>query len=63
LLYSFFFHDKFVLMKREGRTFREVPKPSPKVFGSTLGFMLLGLDKQTSANSKAKHQFRLDQHL
>jgi hypothetical protein len=31
-------------MKREGRTFREVPKPSPKVFGSTLGFVQVWLE-------------------
>jgi hypothetical protein len=27
------------------------------------GFMLLGLDQQSSAKSKASLQFRLDQHL
>jgi len=30
---------------------------------TTKGFMLLGLDQQTSAKSKANLQFWLDQHL
>jgi hypothetical protein len=29
----------------------------------TLGFIILGLDQQSSAKSKASHQFRLDQHI
>ena len=31
--------------------------------GSTMGFMLLGLDQQTSTKSKASLQFGHDQHL
>ena len=34
-----------------------------EVLPTTLGFMLLGLDQQTSTKSKASLQFRLDQQL
>jgi hypothetical protein len=37
---------------------RDADKQQP-----TWGFMLLGLDQQTSAKSKAGLQFGLDQHL